>query len=221
MKNELIPFEFENHEVRGVFIDGQEWLVAKDVCGVLGIVNYRHALETARTDAQGNEYVNFPEDEKGVLDLAHPSGGKQKTLCVNEPGVYRLIHRAHTPQAERFKHMVYHDILPEIRKTGGYSVRENIPLDPRTVREFNAALKETSRRLWLMESENRHLRHENFMHEKIARLEEQLAKKNTRISDSEKKQIEAMSEHLSVSEIAGFINRSTSAIRRAINKGGN
>jgi prophage antirepressor-like protein len=118
MKNELIPFEFEGRAVRGVFMDGQEWLVAKDVCGLLGISKYRQTLETTRKDKNGEEYVNFPEDEKGVLELGHPSGGKQKTLCVNEPGVYRLIHRAHTPQAERFKHMVYHDILPEIRKTG-------------------------------------------------------------------------------------------------------
>jgi prophage antirepressor-like protein len=120
MNNQIIPFNFENKTVHTVIADGIPWFVAKDVCNVLGLSKYRTVLETTRKDSGGQPYVNFPEDEKGVLVLGHLSGGNQKTLCVNEPGLYRLVHRAHTPEAEQFKRKVYHEILPQIRRTGMY-----------------------------------------------------------------------------------------------------
>ncbi|MDR1252809.1 MAG: hypothetical protein LBK62_11700 [Treponema sp.] len=121
--SQVIPFNFENHAVRTVVIDQVPWWVGKDVCEVLEISNYRQALETTRTDKNGMTYINFPETEKSVYSI-DTLGGKQKTLLVNEPGLYRLIFQSRKPQAERFKTWVFNEALPQIRKTEKYSAVE-------------------------------------------------------------------------------------------------
>ncbi len=59
------------------------------------------------------------EDEKGTKTIGTP-GGPQKVLTVSEPGLYRLIFQSRKPGAEAFQRWVTHDVLPAIRKTGGY-----------------------------------------------------------------------------------------------------
>jgi prophage antirepressor-like protein len=105
--NNLIPFTFENREVRVVMIDGAEWWVARDVAAILGIEKVRNTL------------LSFPESEKGAHTVGTP-GGPQEMLCLNEPGLYRLIFLSRKPEAERFKTWVFYEVLPQIRKTGGY-----------------------------------------------------------------------------------------------------
>lgn len=94
-------------EVRTLNIDGEPWFVAVDVCKALEIRNNRDAM--ARLD----------DDEKGVA-LTDTLGGAQNLTTVNEPGLYTLVLSSRKPEAKAFKRWITHDVIPAIRKTGGY-----------------------------------------------------------------------------------------------------
>ena len=90
---------------------GEPWFVAKDVCGCLGLGNISEALR------------GLDEDEK--ITLSNPEGNPRAGIShqmnvISEPGLYSLILRSRKPEAKAFKRWVTHDILPAIRKTGGY-----------------------------------------------------------------------------------------------------
>lgn len=103
---------FENPEfgrIRTVTIDGEPWLVGKDVAKVLGYKNPQEAIR------------NHVEDEdKGVSEILTP-GGKQMIPIINESGLYSLVFASKLPRAKEFKHWVTSEVLPAIRKTGTYS----------------------------------------------------------------------------------------------------
>jgi prophage antirepressor-like protein len=128
-------------------------------------------------------------------------------------GLYRLVHRAHTPEAEQFKRKVYHEILPQIRKTGGYSAAGQT-VDLAAVNKF---IKESVPRIKFLNSENYRLQRMNRLYEEKERLREQLARKNTPLTESEKRQILACATQWSVADIAHFTNRSETAVRRVLN----
>lgn len=107
MTAELVPFVYEGRRVRSVLIDGQPWFVAADVCAVLDIKNGRDAL------------TGLDDDERGVATTDTP-GGDQQVSIINEPGLYSLILRSRKPEAKKFKRWVTHDVIPQIRRTGGY-----------------------------------------------------------------------------------------------------
>jgi prophage antirepressor-like protein len=115
MTNGLIPFDFRGSKVRVVELDGEPWFVAADVCFVLGYSNGRDAVAKHVRDTQ-----------KGVSRIATPSGDQQMTV-VNEGGLYRLLMRARTVLADDFQDWVTDEVLPTIRKTGGYGNRFEIP----------------------------------------------------------------------------------------------
>lgn len=103
---------FENSglgSVRVVMHNGEPWFVAKDVCDCLELTN----------TAQTISYLD--DDEKGVTTNYTP-GGKQEMSMISEAGLYSLILRSRKPEAKAFKRWVTHDILPSIRKTGGYGM---------------------------------------------------------------------------------------------------
>ena len=112
MKDIMIFNNQDFGEIRVVEIDGEPWLVAKDVCDCLEIKNSRDAL--SRLD----------EDEKGVA-LTDTLGGSQKINIVNEYGLYNLILSSRKPEAKEFKRWVTHDVLPSIRKTGRYDLSQS------------------------------------------------------------------------------------------------
>lgn len=102
-------------DVRALSVDGEPWFVAKDVCDALGLNNSRKAV--ARLD----------DDEKGVTSSDTP-GGEQRVQIVSEPGLYKLIMRSRKSEAKAFQRWVTHDVLPAIRRTGGYMVaRDETP----------------------------------------------------------------------------------------------
>ena len=88
--------------------DGQIGFVGKDVAEVLGY---------ARTADAIRQHVD--EDDKGVFKMPTP-GGLQPTTFINESGLYALILSSKLPKAREFKHWVTSEVLPQIRKTGGY-----------------------------------------------------------------------------------------------------
>lgn len=89
--------------------DGNPWFVAKDVCDSLGIGKYRDAL--SRLD----------DDERGSV-LLDTLGGPQTVGTVSEAGFYKLVMRSRKPEAKQFQRWVTHEVLPAIRRTGGYMV---------------------------------------------------------------------------------------------------
>lgn len=101
---------FENDQfgsVRTIIRDGEPWFVAADVCRALDIQNTTDAM--SRLD----------EDEKGV-DSIYTLGGAQDLLIVNEPGLYSLVLGSRKPEAKAFKRWITHEVIPDIRKHGGY-----------------------------------------------------------------------------------------------------
>lgn len=102
--------KFTNDEfgtIRVADNNGEPWFVAKDVCDALGINKYRDAV--SRLDADERESV--------VVDTL---GGKQEVSAVSEPGFYKLVMKSRKPEAKAFQRWVTHEVLPSIRKQGGY-----------------------------------------------------------------------------------------------------
>jgi prophage antirepressor-like protein len=107
-----LALRFEAYDVRVVSKNGETWFVLSDVCTVLEIGNTSDAAR------------RLDEDERGIDNIDTPSGS-QEMLIVSEPGLYKILQTSRKPQAKRFDRWVRHEVLPEIRKTGGY--RGNIP----------------------------------------------------------------------------------------------
>ena len=116
---EIIKFENESFGAIRVTQDdgGEPWFVAKDVCDALGI-----ATNHLREDGRG-----LDEDE--VLSLPNWEGKGSAPLIVSEPGFYKLVMRSRKPEAKAFQRWVTHEVLPSIRKRGGYmaSVEDETP----------------------------------------------------------------------------------------------
>ena len=135
--NKIMIFENEEFgKVRTVCIDGEPWLVGKDVAEKLGYSDTAKAIKR-----------HVDEEDKGVDVLSTP-GGKQPFIVINESGFYSLVLSSKMPNAKRFKHWVTSDILPTIRKTGGYVddpdkfVDYYLPLaDEMTKQEFKILLE--------------------------------------------------------------------------------
>lgn len=81
--------------------------VTKDILGI---------LELDRTALR-----KLDDDEKGV-DLIHTPGGNQEVSTVTEPGFYKLVMRSRKPEAKAFQRWVTHEVLPALRRDGGYMV---------------------------------------------------------------------------------------------------
>lgn len=109
--NELKVFNSEEFgDVRTVTINGDPWFVGKDVAAALGFTNPRDAISTHVFD-----------EDKGVESI-DTLGGKQKMTVINESGLYALVFGSRLKSAQRFKHWVTSEVLPAIRRTGGYQV---------------------------------------------------------------------------------------------------
>ncbi len=109
---------FENKEfgsVRTVITDGEPWFVGKDVAVILGYSKPRNAI-AAHVDC---------EDKKVAL-IQGDLGGTQKMTVINESGLYSLIISSKMPKARDFKRWVTSEILPTIRRTGGYVADEDM-----------------------------------------------------------------------------------------------
>ena len=111
--NELQVFNFEKNQVRTVLINDEPYFVGKDVATILGYSNPRDAL---------SKHVD--EEDKGVANYDTP-GGKQNLTVISESGVYALVFGSKLPGAKKFKRWVTKEVLPTIRKTGGYKVPDN------------------------------------------------------------------------------------------------
>ena len=116
MKNKIMKFISEKFgNMRGLYLDGQPWLFARDVCRILGLADFTKAA--ARLGDDEKQYVESKSPYKKII----PKTGDNKIfLLINEPGLYHLIFTSRLPEAREFQHWVFHEVLPSIRKTGEY-----------------------------------------------------------------------------------------------------
>ena len=113
MNNELQKFDFRGTSLRTLTDEeGEPWFVAKDVCDILGMSNPSMAV------------IALDKDEVAQIDpkdyLGSENRSNQAVNIVSEPGLYKLIMRSRKPEAKEFQRWVTHEVLPQIRKTGGY-----------------------------------------------------------------------------------------------------
>lgn len=93
--------------VRAVTLKGEPWFVAADVCRALGLGNSSDVIK------------RLDKDERTLVSIEGASNGLPVN-AVNEPGLYALILGSRKPEAKAFKRWITHEVIPEIRKTGGY-----------------------------------------------------------------------------------------------------
>lgn len=110
----LKVFTYGEREVRTIMQDGAPWWVLKDVCDVLGLSDTNKTAD------------RLDDDELTRIKLV--SGGQTRSVyAVSEPGLYNVIIRSDKPEAKAFKRWITHDVLPTIRRTGGYLVPHTMP----------------------------------------------------------------------------------------------
>lgn len=126
------PFDFQGHEVRVLVDDGEPRWVASDVAKVLG---YAAAKDMTRM---------LDADEKG-RQIVPTLGGEQEMTVITEAGLYACILKSRVPAAREFKRWVTHEVLPSIRKRGGYltaEAAEQALTDPDFIIRLATELKE-------------------------------------------------------------------------------
>lgn len=112
--NELQVFQNEGFQIRTVDHNGEPWFVLRDICDVLGILNVPDAAQRLDDDEKLNRF-----------DLS--SLGQRGGWIINESGLYTIILRSDKPEAKSFKRWITHDVIPSIRRSGGYQMQQSIP----------------------------------------------------------------------------------------------
>ena len=147
MENMIETFRSKQFgDVRIALINGEPWFITVDVCKALGIADATKAME------------RLDDDEGTRIKIAHPQN-PQKVMeinAVNEPGLYALVLSSRKPEAKAFKRWVTHEVLPIIRKTGGYmtdTLIQRIQNDPAVIYEFADALLAERKRTMALSQE--------------------------------------------------------------------
>ena len=142
--NELKIFNNEEFgSVRSVMIDNEPWLVGKDVAVALGYSNASKAVMMHVDD----------EDKKKQMLTANSQNGNvvTETTLINESGLYSLVLSSKLPSAKKFRRWVTSEVLPEIRKTGGYQM-------PQTYAEALRALADKAEEAERLQIENERMK---------------------------------------------------------------
>ena len=136
---------FENTQfgkVRIVVIDGEPWLVGKDVATALGYTNPRKAL-----------IDHIDDEDKNTVTIRDGIPGNPNMTVINESGLYSLVLSSKLPDAKKFRRWVTSEVLPSIRRNGGYIAGQESLTDTellakaflvaqRTIDERNARIRE-------------------------------------------------------------------------------
>ena len=134
MSNEVQVFNFEQMNVRTVEIDDEVWFVATDVANALGLSNVSMSLKA------------LDDDERSKFNL----GRQGETNVISEAGLYRFIGGSRKKEAKQFMRWVNHEVLPSIRKTGGYQAQPALRLPENNAEMLQVVQnvnKETNRRI--------------------------------------------------------------------------
>jgi prophage antirepressor-like protein len=107
-------FTFQSQNIRIIFVNNEPWFIAKDIAELLGF---------SSKGAISNALKDLDKEERSSFEM-NTSGGKQVMIFVSESGLYSLIMRSRKPVAKPFQKWVTREVLPQIRKTGSYSLSE-------------------------------------------------------------------------------------------------
>lgn len=109
MNNEIQKFDFKGAALRTLTDEaGEPWFVLKNCMSILDLGN---PTETVKM---------FDKDEFSTTEVIDSIGRRQQTYIISEPGLYRLVMKSRKPEAKEFQRWVTHEVLPSIRKHGGY-----------------------------------------------------------------------------------------------------
>ncbi|HAK5377386.1 TPA: antirepressor protein [Salmonella enterica] len=151
---DLVVLRFDGVDVRVVYLNGDPWFVAKDVCAALEISNSRDALKA------------LDVDEKNTVALSYGIRGNPNHSVVSESGFYKLIARSRkavTPGtfAHRFSNWVFRNVIPGIRKTGAYGIPWGALQDfSRRKEQYQISASEKGRELQACKRKKRELEEE-------------------------------------------------------------
>ena len=132
---QLQIFKYEDSEQFNDFtaieIEGEAWFVASEVCKVLGIKNTSDAVSS------------LDDDEKSTIALTDGTSGNPNKTIVSESGLYALVFKSKKPSAKKFRKWITKEVIPSIRKTGGYGI--NRLETPNFVIRFNENWERTEK----------------------------------------------------------------------------
>lgn len=130
---ELQIFNFENQQVRTIEIENEPYFVGKDVAEILGYTNTPKAIR------------DHVDEEDKLTERIVLSGQNREVIIINESGLYSLILSSKLPNAKKFKRWVTSEVLPAIRKYGGYLTEQKLEealLNPDTLINLATQLKQ-------------------------------------------------------------------------------
>lgn len=145
MSNEIQRFDFKGESLRALTnMAGEPWFVLKDCMSILDLGN---PTETVKM---------FDDDEFSTTEVIDSIGRRQQAYIISEPGLYRLVMRSRKPEAKEFQRWVTHEVLPQIRRTGGYipttDVDDDMTILAKAVMIGQRTMEEQKRRIAAQES---------------------------------------------------------------------
>jgi prophage antirepressor-like protein len=179
MENKLIPFTNQKYKINVIQIDGENWFVAKEICNILCLTNVSEALN--RLDINEYKIIKGKANIQRLFNSNDDPSMKNitKLAIINESGLYNLIFESKKKEAKEFKKWVTSEVLPTIRKTGGYNIAPTLPstntldileLSIRQMREHQNILDKQQKQLNVIEN-NIEVQTEIF-DKKLERLED-------------------------------------------------
>lgn len=149
IRNTVQTYEHKQFgRIRVVEEEDNPWFIAKDICLALGLRNVTQAIQ------------KLDEDEVTSSKVIDSLGREQTVNAVSESGMYSLVLVSRKPEAKAFKRWITHEVLPSIRKHGGYLTPEKVEealTDPDTIIRLATSLKEERAKRQELEAENREL----------------------------------------------------------------
>jgi prophage antirepressor-like protein len=165
-------------EVRVIEMNGENWLIAKDICNALGLTNVSQAVSSLDEDDKRTINPNIINYDIGISNVLNkhtigmdiktviPEAGKggRDLLLINESGFYTLVLRSNMPEAKSFRKWVTSEVLPAIRKHGGYIVAKTDETPEEIMAHALLVAQDTlnrqKQRVQILEGENEHLTRE-------------------------------------------------------------
>ena len=118
MSDQMEVFKNEQFgEIRTVVRDGEPWFLGKNIAGILEYTNTAKAIR------------DHVDEEDKLTERIVLSGQNREAIFINESGLYSLILSSKMPTAKEFKHWITSEVLPTIRKTGGYVANDRLFID--------------------------------------------------------------------------------------------
>lgn len=118
-------FDFENESLRATMIDGEAWLVGRDICRMLQLENASQALSRLDDDERRDTII-ANDGTLQTVTATDAMGRARASTLVSEPGFWRLVSTSRTEVAGRVMRWVFHEVLPALRKTGQYTMSEHV-----------------------------------------------------------------------------------------------